>query len=92
MFDRYFGIVLDCIQQITIFPLFTVHWSGAHIFEQIWIPLFMKFQLEGFFLLLTVSGVVSFTFHQSFHPLKGQSGAKATFVSQPVNKEVSTDK
>ena len=52
----------------------------------------MKFQLDGFFLLLTVSGVVSFTFHQSFHPLKGQSGVKATFVSQPVNKEVSTGK
>ena len=76
MFDRYFGIVLDCIQRITIFPLFTVHWSDAHIFKQIWIPLLMKFQLESFFLLLTVSEVVSFSLHQSFHPLKGQSGVQ----------------
>ena len=38
-----------------IFPLFTFHLSGAHIFEQIWRPFLMKFQLEGFFLLLTVS-------------------------------------
>ena len=29
--------------------------TGAHIFEQIWRPLFKKVQLEGFFLLLTVS-------------------------------------
>ena len=76
MFDRYFGIVLDRVQRITTFPLFTI----------------MKFQLEGFFLLLTVSGVVSFTFHHSFHSLKRQSGVKATFVPQPVNKEVSTGK
>ena len=43
--------VLVCERRITIFPLFTFHWSGAHI----WRPLLMKFQLEGFFLLLIVS-------------------------------------
>ena len=74
-----------------VFPLFTFHWSGAHIFEQIWRHLVTKFQLEGFFLLLTVSSnrePVSLRFHLPWDSPE----SKATFVSQPINKEVGARK